>query len=183
MIAVLCAASKDTLTAVHCADFKDTDNCSKTVRYAAFKDTDNRSKTVLCAAFKDTVITALRSVLCAANNTLTADGAASANPSRGPPPRAQPPSVARGNANNIVRDGEAGDDDDDDDDDDNITVLPKTETFCCISAFGASKTCPRSTGLTNQGALPTPPGWQRLFFLLLFNPSHPTLKAGYLATA
>lgn len=34
-----------------------------------------------------------------------ADGAASANPSRGPPPRAQPPSVARGNANNIVRDG------------------------------------------------------------------------------
>ncbi|XP_049906657.1 disintegrin and metalloproteinase domain-containing protein 9 isoform X1 [Epinephelus moara] len=34
-----------------------------------------------------------------------ADGAASANPSRGPPPRAQPPPVARGNANNIVRDG------------------------------------------------------------------------------
>ncbi|TMS01311.1 Disintegrin and metalloproteinase domain-containing protein 9 [Larimichthys crocea] len=34
-----------------------------------------------------------------------ADGVASANPSRGPPPRAQPPSVARGNANNIVRDG------------------------------------------------------------------------------
>ncbi|XP_042338189.1 disintegrin and metalloproteinase domain-containing protein 9-like, partial [Plectropomus leopardus] len=34
-----------------------------------------------------------------------ADGAASANPSRGPPPRAQPPSVPRGNANNIVRDG------------------------------------------------------------------------------
>ncbi|XP_071755209.2 disintegrin and metalloproteinase domain-containing protein 9 [Centroberyx gerrardi] len=33
-----------------------------------------------------------------------ADGRASANPSRGPPPRAQPPAVARGN-NNIVRDG------------------------------------------------------------------------------
>ncbi|XP_040011129.1 disintegrin and metalloproteinase domain-containing protein 9 isoform X2 [Xiphias gladius] len=33
------------------------------------------------------------------------DRAASANPRRGPPPRAQPPSVARGNANNIVRDG------------------------------------------------------------------------------
>ncbi|GLD68455.1 disintegrin and metalloproteinase domain-containing protein 9 isoform X1 [Lates japonicus] len=32
-----------------------------------------------------------------------ADGAV--DPSRGPPPRAQPPSVARGNANNIVRDG------------------------------------------------------------------------------
>lgn len=34
-----------------------------------------------------------------------ADGMASANHSRRPPPRAQPPSVARGNANNIVRDG------------------------------------------------------------------------------
>ncbi|XP_067430891.1 disintegrin and metalloproteinase domain-containing protein 9 isoform X2 [Thunnus thynnus] len=34
-----------------------------------------------------------------------ADAAASSNPSRGPPPRAQPPSVARGNANNIVKDG------------------------------------------------------------------------------
>lgn len=34
-----------------------------------------------------------------------ADGAAPANPNRGPLPRAQPPSVARGNANNIVRDG------------------------------------------------------------------------------
>ncbi|XP_071340199.1 disintegrin and metalloproteinase domain-containing protein 9 isoform X1 [Trachinotus anak] len=34
-----------------------------------------------------------------------ADGADSAKPSRGPPPRAQPPSVTRGNANNIVRDG------------------------------------------------------------------------------
>ncbi|XP_037835063.1 disintegrin and metalloproteinase domain-containing protein 9, partial [Kryptolebias marmoratus] len=33
-----------------------------------------------------------------------ADGTAAANPSRGPPPRAQPPPVARGNAN-IVRDG------------------------------------------------------------------------------
>lgn len=32
-----------------------------------------------------------------------ADGAASANPSRGPPPRAPPPSVGRGN--NIIRDG------------------------------------------------------------------------------
>ena len=36
---------------------------------------------------------------------LRADGAASANPSSGPPTRAQPPSVARGNGNNIVRDG------------------------------------------------------------------------------
>ena len=36
---------------------------------------------------------------------LRADGAASANPSRGPPPRVQPPSVARGNTNNIVREG------------------------------------------------------------------------------
>ncbi|KAM7018755.1 disintegrin and metalloproteinase domain-containing protein 9 isoform 2-T2 [Tautogolabrus adspersus] len=34
-----------------------------------------------------------------------ADGAASANPSRGPPPRAQPPSVPRGNANDFARDG------------------------------------------------------------------------------
>ncbi|XP_029985689.1 disintegrin and metalloproteinase domain-containing protein 9 isoform X1 [Sphaeramia orbicularis] len=34
-----------------------------------------------------------------------ADGAATANQSRGPPPRAQPPSVARGNVHNIVRDG------------------------------------------------------------------------------
>ncbi|XP_053181372.1 disintegrin and metalloproteinase domain-containing protein 9 isoform X1 [Scomber japonicus] len=33
-----------------------------------------------------------------------ADGAASSNPSRAPPPRAQPP-VTRGNASNIVRDG------------------------------------------------------------------------------
>ncbi|XP_028269905.1 disintegrin and metalloproteinase domain-containing protein 9 isoform X2 [Parambassis ranga] len=34
-----------------------------------------------------------------------ADGAAPVNPSRGPPPRAQPPPVTRGNANSIVRDG------------------------------------------------------------------------------
>ncbi|XP_075938538.1 disintegrin and metalloproteinase domain-containing protein 9-like isoform X1 [Anarhichas minor] len=34
-----------------------------------------------------------------------ADGAASTNLSRGPPPRAQPPPVTRGNANNIVKDG------------------------------------------------------------------------------
>ncbi|XP_047236394.1 disintegrin and metalloproteinase domain-containing protein 9 isoform X2 [Girardinichthys multiradiatus] len=34
-----------------------------------------------------------------------ADGAASTNPSRAPPPRAQPPAVNRGNANGIVRDG------------------------------------------------------------------------------
>ncbi|XP_061585630.1 disintegrin and metalloproteinase domain-containing protein 9 isoform X2 [Cololabis saira] len=34
-----------------------------------------------------------------------ADGAASSNPSRGPPPRAQPPAVTRDNANGIVRDG------------------------------------------------------------------------------
>nr|XP_043882840.1 disintegrin and metalloproteinase domain-containing protein 9-like isoform X1 [Solea senegalensis] len=33
------------------------------------------------------------------------DGAASANPSRGPPPRAQPPPVTRSNAGNIVKDG------------------------------------------------------------------------------
>ncbi|XP_026177068.1 disintegrin and metalloproteinase domain-containing protein 9 isoform X3 [Mastacembelus armatus] len=33
------------------------------------------------------------------------DGSAAANPTRGPPARAQPPSVTRGNANNIVRDG------------------------------------------------------------------------------
>ncbi|XP_069378979.1 disintegrin and metalloproteinase domain-containing protein 9 isoform X2 [Paralichthys olivaceus] len=36
-----------------------------------------------------------------------ADGAASDNPIRGPPPRAQPPSVARGNAGNIVKEGVA----------------------------------------------------------------------------
>ncbi|MEQ2287880.1 Disintegrin and metalloproteinase domain-containing protein 9 [Ameca splendens] len=34
-----------------------------------------------------------------------ADGAASTNPSRAPPPRAQPPAVSRGNANGIVGDG------------------------------------------------------------------------------
>uniref|UniRef100_A0A3Q1EYA7 ADAM metallopeptidase domain 9a n=1 Tax=Acanthochromis polyacanthus TaxID=80966 RepID=A0A3Q1EYA7_9TELE len=34
-----------------------------------------------------------------------ADGSAAANPVRGPPPRVQPPSVARGNASSIVRDG------------------------------------------------------------------------------
>lgn len=34
-----------------------------------------------------------------------ADGAAAANPSRGQPPRVQPPSVARGNANNIMKAG------------------------------------------------------------------------------
>ncbi|XP_068617002.1 disintegrin and metalloproteinase domain-containing protein 9 [Brachionichthys hirsutus] len=34
-----------------------------------------------------------------------ADGAAAAKPSRGPPPREEPPSVVRGNAKNIVRDG------------------------------------------------------------------------------
>lgn len=34
-----------------------------------------------------------------------ADSRAPPNPSRGPPPRAQPPPVARGNPNNIVRDG------------------------------------------------------------------------------
>lgn len=34
-----------------------------------------------------------------------ADGSAAANPVRGPPPRGQPPSVAWGNAGNIVRDG------------------------------------------------------------------------------
>ncbi|XP_035021142.1 disintegrin and metalloproteinase domain-containing protein 9 isoform X1 [Hippoglossus stenolepis] len=33
------------------------------------------------------------------------DGAATDNPIRGPPPRAQPPSVARGNASNIVKEG------------------------------------------------------------------------------
>nr|XP_061835988.1 disintegrin and metalloproteinase domain-containing protein 9-like [Nerophis lumbriciformis] len=36
------------------------------------------------------------------------DGAASANPSRGPPPRAQPPSFARDNSNDILRDGRHG---------------------------------------------------------------------------
>ncbi|XP_076003609.1 disintegrin and metalloproteinase domain-containing protein 9-like isoform X2 [Genypterus blacodes] len=34
-----------------------------------------------------------------------ADGGAAVNPSRTPPPRAQPPSVTRGNSNNIVKDG------------------------------------------------------------------------------
>lgn len=35
----------------------------------------------------------------------------------------------------------------------------KTQTFCCISASGASKTRPSSTCVTNQGALPTTPRW------------------------
>uniref|UniRef100_A0A3Q1IF28 ADAM metallopeptidase domain 9 n=1 Tax=Anabas testudineus TaxID=64144 RepID=A0A3Q1IF28_ANATE len=42
---------------------------------------------------------------CSDFSVFRADGAASDKPSRAPPPRAQPPSVARGNANNIVRDG------------------------------------------------------------------------------
>ncbi|KAF0022532.1 hypothetical protein F2P81_025158 [Scophthalmus maximus] len=79
-----------------------------------------------------------------------ADGAASANPSRGPPPRAQPPPVVRGNTSNIVRDGE-------------------TETFSCITASGASETRPRSTCVTYRGPPPSG-GHPHLHLLLLLQP-------------
>lgn len=61
-----------------------------------------------------------------------------------------------------------------------LFLCQKTETFCCITASGASKTRPSSTCLTNQRAQITS---TLLFFFFSSKLSTYPLRAGYLATA